>query len=72
MFSFLPLSTQLAGLLLVLWAGWHVPTLERDTGKFTNPIPGAQGDRDGGEVSFNIFQIALDLTYFYVVKKKYL
>lgn len=46
--SFLSFSAQLSGSLLGLWAVWHVPILERDTGKFTNPAPGAQGDRDEG------------------------
>lgn len=41
-------SAQRSGSLWGLWAVWHVPILERDTGKFTNPAPGAQGDRDEG------------------------
>lgn len=41
-------SAQLSGSLWGLWAVWQVPILERDTGKFTNPVPGAQGDRDEG------------------------
>lgn len=46
--SFLSFSAQLSGSQWGLWAVWHVPILERDTGKFTNPAPGAQGDRDEG------------------------
>ena len=44
----LSLLAQLAGPLWGHWAEGRVPILERDMGKFTNPVPGAQGDRDEG------------------------